>query len=172
MPSGAPEGGNGAGGGPGGMGGGTFAESGEEKTITVTDDTVITLAAMGGRGGGREETSEQSGSVTSDTIKTGALSDLAVGDIIAVTLSGETATAISVMPSGGQGGGPGGQQGGNDRNGQQDGSEQNGNTLESAVPSETAAADETSEALSNTSHDPSMASTILGIESGTLAQAV
>ncbi len=69
----------------GGMAGG-FAASGEEKTVTVTDSTVITLA-------GREESSE------------GSLSDITVGSIVTVTLDGDAATAITV---GGFGGGQGG----------------------------------------------------------------
>lgn len=83
----SPGGQNGSNGsGPGGIRGGSFTESGEEKAITVTNETAITFA---GQGDG----------------KTGSLFDLAVGDIIVVTLSGDTATAITVEPSGGLGGG-------------------------------------------------------------------
>ena len=77
-------------GGPDGMGS-QFTASGEEMTITVTDGTVITPA---GAADG----------------ETGSLSDLQVGDIITVTLSGDAAAAITVEPAGppgGQGGGPG-----------------------------------------------------------------
>ena len=65
----------------GGMGGG-LTLTGEEQTITVSDSTVITI----------EGTDE-------DT--TGSVSDLAVDDIISVTMSGDTVTAITVRNVGG-----------------------------------------------------------------------
>jgi len=114
--------------GPGnGMGGSTFTASGEEITITVTDSTVITLAAQGGGpGGGQGGAPKQNGSETSknpvpsssseapsasdgmNASETGSLSDLAVGDIITVTMSGDAAATIKVQPAGDPGG-PGGQ---------------------------------------------------------------
>lgn len=92
MPSGAPSSSDGnmpsGGGSSGGFRGmGSFTASGEEMTITVTDDTVITLS-----GRGQEET--------------GSLSDLAVDDIITFTLSGNAAATITVEQTGGMGGGP------------------------------------------------------------------
>lgn len=71
-----------AGGGPGGL-----TLTGEEKTITITDDTAVTVENKG-------ETS------------TGALSDIAVGDIVLVTLSSDTGTAITIRRGGGEGGRP------------------------------------------------------------------
>lgn len=98
---------------PGGFGNGfgsnMFTASGEEMSITVTDDTAITLAAQRGPGNPQNEsgsapnsTGEQSSPQSSgdygerSMTTTGKLSDLQVGDIITVTLSGNTATAITV----------------------------------------------------------------------------
>jgi len=64
---------------PGGMGGLTL--TGEEQTITVADSTVITVFGVG------------------DNTK-GSVSDIAVGDILMVTLSGNSVTAITVMQGG------------------------------------------------------------------------
>ena len=69
----------------GAPGGGQFEGSltltGEEKTITVEDTTVITISDMG---------------QSSD----GTISDIAVGDILTVTMSGDTVASISVRHSG------------------------------------------------------------------------
>jgi hypothetical protein len=83
------------------MDGGPGSEStGETMTVTVGTDTVITVKSSGGD-------------------KTGSVSDIAVGDSIAVTLLGEKATAITVMDfsampgnptGGGNGMAPGGSQ--------------------------------------------------------------
>ena len=56
--------------------------TGEKMTITVTDDTVITVQGMGAN-------------------TEGSLSDIEVSSILSVTMSGDAVTAITVMPSGG-----------------------------------------------------------------------
>lgn len=60
---------------PGGMPG--FTLTGETKTITLTSDTVITVSSKG------EST-------------TGTIADIAVGDILSVTMDGDTVTAVTV----------------------------------------------------------------------------
>ncbi len=103
-----------------GLGGGMgFTTSGEEMTITITDSTVITLAAWRGMNGapGSPEDSSSADAANTDKQQTptaGSLSDLKVGDIISVTLSGDTATAITVEPSGGMSGLGGNRNGGSD----------------------------------------------------------
>lgn len=106
-----------SGGGPGGGMG--FTASGEEMTITITNSTVITLAAWRGMNGapGSPEDNSSTDAATTDEQQTptaGSLSDLKVGNIISVTLSGDTATAITVEPSGGMGGPGGNMNGGSD----------------------------------------------------------
>lgn len=84
QPGGAPP----SGGQPGGGALPGFIElSGEEMTITVSDITAITVQGMG-------ESTE------------GALSDIEVGDILSVTMSGDTVTAITVMQGGNMQGSP------------------------------------------------------------------
>ncbi len=77
------------GGGPGNMNGGGsfgFTANGETQTITITSETVITIKS-------------------SDTEATGTISDIAVDDILTVTLSGTTVTEIIVSQfSGGMSG--------------------------------------------------------------------
>ena len=81
--------GEGMDGGPDGMGGqraGGFTLSGEEMTITVDDATVITISGMA------EDTK-------------GSISDISEGDILTVTISGDTVTAITIGSAGGGMGG-------------------------------------------------------------------
>lgn len=81
-PTGAPSDSTGGGGKQGGL-----TLTGETQTITISDSTVITIDEMG------QQT-------------TGALSDITVGSILTVTMSGTTVTAVSVRQGGtAQGGG-------------------------------------------------------------------
>ncbi len=86
-------------GGQGGQRGGVEL-TGEEQTITISDNTAITIQS---RDGSTE----------------GALSDIEVGDILSVTMSGNSVTAITIMQLGGgmAGGQPGGGMGGPDSSG-------------------------------------------------------
>ncbi len=68
-------------GGPGGGHGG-LTLTGEEKTVTIADGADITIESMG-------------------SSSTGALSDIAVGDILSVTLSSDTVTAVTIRRMGG-----------------------------------------------------------------------
>lgn len=63
-----------------------FELSGEERTFTVTDSTVIVLGGMG-------EESEAS------------LSDIAEGSLLMVELEGGAAVRVTIMQMGGMGGG-------------------------------------------------------------------
>jgi len=79
-----PEGMMGEGGTPpdGAMGPGGLTLTGEESTINISDSTVITIEEMG-------ETTD------------GSLSDIGEGDILSVTLEGDTVTAVTGMQGGG-----------------------------------------------------------------------
>lgn len=101
------------GGAPGGGNGGGEKPSmldltGEEKTISITDSTVITKTSMGKPGDDTEDSSKE------ESTETIALSDISVGDTVSVTLDEDgTATAITVqsMGGGGMGGAPSQSQG-------------------------------------------------------------
>jgi hypothetical protein len=86
-------------GGQGGQRGGVEL-TGEEQTITISDNTAITIQS---RDGSTE----------------GTLSDIEAGDILSVTMSGNSVTAITIMQMGGgmAGGQPGGGMGGPDNSG-------------------------------------------------------
>ncbi len=60
---------------------GNFKLTGEEKTVTINDSTIVTIKSSEGD-------------------LSGTLSDLKTGDIITVEMSGETATSITVMQMG------------------------------------------------------------------------
>lgn len=93
----APRGGNGGGEKPS-----MLDLTGEEKTISITDSTVITKTSMGKPGDDTEDSSKE------ESTETIALSDISVGDTVSVTLDEDgTATAITVQSmSGGMGGAP------------------------------------------------------------------
>ena len=97
---------------PGGGNGGGEKPSmldltGEEKTISITDSTVITKTSMGKPGDDTEDSSKE------ESTETIALSDISVGDTVSVTLDEDgTATAITVQSmGGGMGGAPSQSQG-------------------------------------------------------------
>lgn len=60
--------------------GGRYTETGESQTITVTSDTIITI-------------------VTGDTKTVGSISDIAVGDILYVTMNGDTVASVDIASS-------------------------------------------------------------------------
>lgn len=82
--------------------------TGEEQTITITENTVITRMSMGRPDSQSEDSTEE----TADTI---SLSDISEGDIVSVTFDEEgNAAAITVQSMGGgqgMGGGPSQSQG-------------------------------------------------------------
>jgi hypothetical protein len=80
--------------------------TGEEKTITITDNTVITKMSMGKPGEQAEDSKEE----TTETI---SLSDIATGDTVSVVLDADgNATSIMVQSmGGGMGGSPSQSQG-------------------------------------------------------------
>lgn len=98
-------------------------DAGDETEISITDDTEITRQSMGGPGGAPQGQPGENGGAPQGQPGGGqetiALSDLAKGDQIMITLNDDgTAASITVMSmDGGQGGGmapggaPGGQQG-------------------------------------------------------------
>ena len=95
-------------------------DAGDETEISITDDTEITRQSMGGPGGAPQgqpgENGEAPQGQPGGEQETIALSDLAKGDQIMITLNDDgTAASITVMSmDGGQGGGmaPGGAPGG------------------------------------------------------------
>ena len=78
--------------------------TGEEQTITVTSDTVITRQTMQGPGGnGQGQAPDgQAPNGGADSSETLALSDLKEGDIVSVVLNDDgTAASITVQSMGG-----------------------------------------------------------------------
>ena len=84
---------------------GTLTLSGEEKTITVTDDTTISRQGMGGAPGNGEV--PENGEAPEMPSQEMSLSDLSEGDTVSITFD-EDGNALTITVLDGQGGMPGG----------------------------------------------------------------
>lgn len=92
-------------GGMGGPGSGNFGAnlSGETKTFNVTDSTVITSGGMRQYSGSARASASPSSSPSASASPV-TLSDIKVGSIISVTLSGDNAVSIIIMQMGNRNG--------------------------------------------------------------------